>query len=131
MPYILINYRYNLLDNLTAYQHLIAFKTTGEKIEQEVYDFSYLYTNNSFPYLEIVVFLHCKNSWWGGVRCIKYVTWSRSEEHIQEIYNINNGSHQESKIRFDRKTKKLYVTPCYDGMICDIYILKFFPNTVL
>ena len=119
------------LDNLTAYQHLIAFKTTGEKIEQEVYDFSYLYTDNSFPYLEIVVFLHCKSNWWGGVRCVKYVTWSRSEEHIQEIYNINNGSHQESKIRFDRNTKKLYVTPCYDGMICDIYILKFFPNTVL
>ena len=113
-----------------GYQHLIAAKTTGENIEQEIYDFSYLFTETSFPFLEIVVFLHCKNSWWGGVRCIKYVTWSRSQEYIQEIYNHNNGSHQESKIRFNNQNKKLYVTPIYNNMICDIYILKF-PNTVL
>ena len=113
-----------------GYQHLIAAKTTGENIEQEIYDFSYLFTETSFPFLEIVVFLHCTNSWWGGVRCVKYVTWSRTSEYIQEIYNHNNGSHQESKIRFDVKSKKLYITPVYDGMICDIYLLKF-PNTVL
>ena len=72
-----------------------------------------------------MVFVHNKNKGWGGVRCIKYATWSRSQEYIQEIYNHNNGSHQETKVRFNTIDKKLYITPIYENMICDIYILKF------
>ena len=120
----------NRLDNLKGYEHLTAIKFTESNIETEVYDFAYFFKKSTFPLLEIIVFLHCTNSWWGGVRCVKYATWSRLDEQIEEIYNHNNGSHFESKIRFDRKTRKLYITPYEQNMICDIYILEF-PATIL
>ena len=117
------------LSNLKGYEHLTAIKLTESNIETEVYDFAYFFNKPTFPFLEIIVFLHGKSNWWGGVRCVKYVTWSRPSEYIQEIYNHNNGSHQESKVRFNKATKKLYITPYEQNMICDIYILEI-PATV-
>ena len=84
---------------------------------------------HTFPFLEIIVFLHGKSNWWGGVYCAKYATWSRQSEMITEIYNQNIGSHLASKIRFDKNAKKLYITPYEQNMICDIYILEI-PATV-
>ena len=118
------------LGNLKGYEHLTAIKLTESNIETEVYDFAYFFNKPTFPFLEIIVFLHGKSNWWGGVYCAKYATWSRQSEMITEIYNQNIGSHLASKIRFDKSAKKLYITPYEQNMICDIYILEI-PATVL
>ena len=118
------------LSNLKGYEHLTAIKLTESNIETEVYDFAYFFNKPTFPFLEIIVFLHGKSNWWGGVYCAKYATWSRQSEMITEIYNQNIGSHLASKIRFDKSAKKLYITPYEQNMICDIYILEI-PATVL
>ena len=116
--------------NLKGYEHLTAIKLAESNIETEVYDFAYFFNKPTFPFLEIIVFLHGKSNWWGGVYCAKYATWSRQSEMITEIYNQNIGSHLASKIRFDKNAKKLYITPYEQNMICDIYILEI-PATVL
>ena len=118
------------LSNLKGYEHLTAIKLAESNIETEVYDFAYFFNKPTFPFLEIIVFLHGKSNWWGGVYCAKYATWSRQSEMITEIYNQNIGSHLASKIRFDKSAKKLYITPYEQNMICDIYILEI-PATVL
>ena len=118
------------LGNLKGYEHLTAIKLAESNIETEVYDFAYFFNKPTFPFLEIIVFLHGKSNWWGGVYCAKYATWSRQSEMITEIYNQNIGSHLASKIRFDKSAKKLYITPYEQNMICDIYILEI-PATVL
>ena len=124
--YIRIDY---LVSNLKGYEHLTAIKLTESNIETEVYDFAHFFNKPTFPFLEIIVFLHGKSNWWGGVYCAKYATWSRQSEMITEIYNQNIGSHLASKIRFDKNAKKLYITPYEQNMICDIYILEI-PATV-
>lgn len=79
--------------------------------------------------LEIVIFIHNDFYAWDGVRCIKYATWCRQYEEITTIYNQNVGSHRETKVRFDKNTKKFYATPINDVSICDIYIQEF-PATI-
>ena len=115
--------------NLKGYEHLTAIKLTESNIETEVYGFAHFFKKPTFPFLEIIVFLHGNYNWWGGVYCAKYATWSRQSEMITEIYNQNIGSHLASKIRFDKNAKKLYITPYEQNMICDIYILEI-PATV-
>ncbi|WP_293957903.1 hypothetical protein [uncultured Fusobacterium sp.] len=79
--------------------------------------------------MEIIIFIHNNYYVWDGVRCVKYATWSRPLEEITTIYNQNVGSHRETKVRFDKNTKKFYATPINDVSICDIYIQEF-PATV-
>ena len=88
-----------------------------------------MYKTQGFPFLEIFVFVHNKIYGWGGVRCVKYATWCRPYEEITEIYNHNIGANYSSQVRLNKNPKKLYVTPCTDNMICDIYVLSFEANS--